>query len=61
MVLTCKIKDDDTGSFDDKLGWCKINLEKLGLTATPMAIDRVVDRNVVTANGKIFLKLSYKA
>ncbi|CAB9500600.1 Synaptotagmin-6 [Seminavis robusta] len=61
MVLTCKIKDDDTGSFDDKLGWCKINLEKLGLTETPMEIDRVVDRNVITANGKIFLKLSYKA
>ena len=58
MVLTCTIKDSDTGSKDDKLGKCKINLEKLGLTAEPMEIERAVDRNVITANGKIFLKLS---
>ena len=61
MVLTCTIKDEDLGSRDDKLGKCKINLEKLGLTETPMAIEKVVDRNLITANGKLFLKLSYKA
>ena len=60
MVLTCKIRDDDNGSFDDKLGWCKIKLEELGLTETPIVIERVVDRNIVTASAKIYLKLSYK-
>ncbi|CAB9496861.1 Synaptotagmin-9 [Seminavis robusta] len=60
MVLTCKIKDDDTGSSHEKLGWCKFNLEKLGLSETPMAVDKVVDRNVFTQSAKIYLKLSYK-
>jgi Ca2+-dependent lipid-binding protein len=39
MVLTCKLRDDDTGSRHDKLGWCKIKLEELGLTTTPKAVD----------------------
>lgn len=58
-MLTCKIKDEDVGR-DDNLGGCKINLEKLGLSETPMDIDKVVDRNIIAANGKIYLKLSYK-
>lgn len=60
MVLTCKLRDEDTGSRDDKMGWCKIKLEKLGLSASPMDIEKVVDRNVGRSNGKIHLKLSYK-
>ena len=61
MVLTCKLKDEDQGSRDDKMGWCKIKLEKMGLTETPMDVEKVVDRNIARSNGKLFLKISYKA
>jgi Ca2+-dependent lipid-binding protein len=61
MVLTCKLRDDDIGSRHDKLGWCKIKLEELGLTTSPKAVDYIIDQNLVTAHGKIFLKLSYKS
>ena len=61
MVLTCTVKDEDLGSRDDKLGKCKINLEKLGLTSSPMDVEKVVDRNIISANGKLFLKLSFQA
>ena len=59
MVLTCTVKDEDTGSKDDKLGKCKIKLEELGLGPDPMDIEKVIDRNIMTDHGKIFLKLSY--
>jgi Ca2+-dependent lipid-binding protein len=59
MVLKVRIMDDDFGSRDDKVGQCKIKLEDLGLTSSPMAIERVVDRNVFTKNGMVHLKLSY--
>ena len=60
MVLTCKIRDEDVGSRDDKLGWCRIKLDQLGLSQRPMAIERVIDRNLITASGKIHMKLSYQ-
>jgi Ca2+-dependent lipid-binding protein len=60
MVLTIKVMDDDVGSRDDKVGGCKINLEKLALTGTPINIDRVIDKNVFSNDGKIFLKISFK-
>lgn len=59
MVLTCKIMDDDVGR-DDKLGKCKIKLENLGLSETPMEVEKVIDRNIISDSGKIYLKLSYK-
>ena len=61
MVLTAKIRDEDVGSRDDKLGWCKIKLNEMGLTQTPKAIEKVVDRNMIGANGTIYMKISYKA
>jgi hypothetical protein len=61
MVLKVRILDDDIGSRDDKVGHCNIKLEDLGLTSSPMAIERVVDRNVLAKNGMVYLKLSYDA
>jgi Ca2+-dependent lipid-binding protein len=58
MVLKVRILDDDIGR-DDKVGHCKIKLEDLGLTSSPMSIDRVVDRNLLAKNGRVHLKLSY--
>ena len=60
MVLTCTLKDEDAGSKDDKMGWCKIKLENLGLSATPMDVSEVVDRNIGRSNGRLHMKLSYK-
>jgi Ca2+-dependent lipid-binding protein len=58
LVLKVRILDDDFAG-DDKVGYCKIKLEDLGLTSSPMAIERVVDRNLLTKNGMVYLKLSY--
>lgn len=58
MVLTCTVMDDDPIK-DDKLGWCKVKLQDLGLTATPTGVSRVVDRNLISKNAEIFLRLSY--
>ena len=58
LVLRCKVMDDDP-IFDDKLGFCKIKLEDLSLTSTPIGIDRVIDNNIFTADGRIYLELSY--
>ena len=60
MVLTCKLRDEDQGSRDDKMGWCKFKLEGMGLSATPMEFSKVVDRNIGRSNGKIHVKLSYQ-
>jgi len=59
MVLTCKVLDEDIGSRDDKVGKCKIKLEDIGLSETPTVIDRVIDWNIFSANGMIYLSLSY--
>ena len=58
MVLRCKVMDDDP-LINDKLGFCKITLEDLSLTSTPIGINRVVDNNMFTKDGKIYLELSY--
>jgi Ca2+-dependent lipid-binding protein len=59
MVLKVKIMDDDVGSRDDKVGHCNIKLEELGLTSSPMVVERVVDRNMFRKNGRVHLRLSY--
>ena len=61
MILKVRVMDQDFGSRDDKVGWCNIKLDELGLSSHFMNIDRVIDRNVFTANGKIHLKLAYAA
>ena len=58
MELKVKVMDDDIGS-DEKLGECKIELEKLGLSAEPMELKRKVDNNFFSPDAFIFLKLSY--
>jgi Ca2+-dependent lipid-binding protein len=59
MVLKVRIMDDDVGSRDDKVGHCNIKLEELGLTSSPMVVERVVDRNMLRKNGRVHLRLSY--
>lgn len=61
MVLKVSVKDEDIGSRDDKVGHCSIKLGDLGLTPYPMKVDRVIDRNIIAANGMIHLKISYSA
>ncbi|CAB9513106.1 Synaptotagmin-9 [Seminavis robusta] len=61
LVLKVRIMDADFGSRDDKVGNCTIQLDKLGLSSRPMNVDRVVDRNIFTANGMIHLRVSYDA
>jgi Ca2+-dependent lipid-binding protein len=56
MVLSVKILDADIG-LDDKLGSCKVNLEKLKLSETQKEVEEVVDSK---RNAKIYLALSYK-
>ena len=58
LVLWVKVMDDDP-VFDDKMGKCKIDIEELGLGEEPLGIDRVIDNNIFTADGRIFLRLSY--
>ena len=58
LVLHVKVKDDDP-IFDDKLGSCTIDLEKLKLGPKPIEVDRVVDRNILRKNARIYLKISY--
>ena len=60
MVLTCKVMDDDLLK-DDKIGQCKIKLDDLALSPTPIGIDRVVDNNWFTKDARIYLQLSYRA
>jgi len=57
MELKVKVMDDDIGS-DEKLGETKIELEKLGLSSTPMEVKRKVDNNFFSPDAYIFLKLS---
>ena len=59
MVLKVKIMDKDPLK-DDKLGYCKFNLDKMDLTSTPQAFDKVVDNNIFVKDGKVHLKLSYE-
>jgi Ca2+-dependent lipid-binding protein len=69
MVLNVKIMDDDIG-LDDKIGSCKINLERLHITETPKAVDAVVERkgpklslcccfSMCKHNATIYLEISF--
>mmetsp|Transcript_30005 Transcript_30005/g.49550 ORF Transcript_30005/g.49550 Transcript_30005/m.49550 type:complete len:136 (+) Transcript_30005:151-558(+) len=60
LVLHVKVMDDDYG-IDDKLGACKINLEKAGLSGEPTEIEKDVDKNGgwISKNAKIYLKISF--
>jgi Ca2+-dependent lipid-binding protein len=64
MVLTIRVYDEDIGR-DDKLGYCKIELDQLDLSDKPRTFQKVVDRKGLV--GRIFkneaiihLQLSYK-
>jgi len=59
MELTCKIMDDDIVS-DDKIGKCKIKLEDLGLSDTPMEVTRKVDNNLFSKDAYIYLTIKYE-
>lgn len=59
LTLWVKVMDDDPIK-NDKLGKCKIMIEELGVSKTPLGIDRVVDRNVFSKNARIFLKISWE-
>ena len=58
MVLTVKVMDDDIVS-DDKMGKCKIKLEKLGLGATPMHMEEKVYNRVFGKDSYVHLNLSF--
>lgn len=59
MVLKVRVMDEDFGSRDDKVGHCSIKLDQLGLSRNFIDVDRVIDRNILTANGMIHLKMKY--
>lgn len=59
LVLNVRIMDQDVGTRDDRVGSCTIQLDKLGLSQCPINVDRIVDRNMFTANGMIHLKVSF--
>ena len=61
MVLKIRVMDKDFGSRDDKVGRCTIKLDQLDLSSQFVDVDRVIDRNVFTANGMIHLKMAYVA
>lgn len=59
MVLTLIVYDEDVGSRDDKVGKCKIKLEHEGISSSPKRIEKVIDRNLLRANGTIVVDVSY--
>jgi Ca2+-dependent lipid-binding protein len=60
VVLKVRIRDKDLFTRDDTVGRCDINLNDLRLTSTPMSIERIVDRNYITKDAMVYLKLSYE-
>jgi Ca2+-dependent lipid-binding protein len=58
LVLWVSVMDDDILK-DDKIGKCKISLEELDLSPTPLSLERVVDNNILTKDARIYLKISY--
>ena len=58
MVLSVKVMDDDIVS-DDKMGKCKIKLEKLGLSETPMEVEEKVYNRIFGKDSYVHLQLSY--
>jgi len=60
LVLQLQVMDSDFGSKDDKNGSCKIRLDKEGITSSPKRIEKTIDRNLLRANGKIVLDISFE-
>ena len=58
MELTVKVMDDDIVS-DDKMGKCKLKLEKLGLSETPMRVEEKVYNRIFGKDSYVHLDLSY--
>jgi Ca2+-dependent lipid-binding protein len=59
MMLYIQVLDEDVG-VDQNLGSCTLPLDTLGLTETPMEIDRIIDGNTFHKDARIYLKLSYR-
>lgn len=59
MELTIKVMDDDIAS-DDQIGKCKIKLEDMGLSDTPMEVKRKVDNNLFSKDAYIYLTIKYE-
>ena len=60
MELSVKVMDDDIVS-DDKMGKCKIKLEKLGLSESPTRVEeKVYNRMWPRKDSYVHLDLSYK-
>jgi Ca2+-dependent lipid-binding protein len=59
MVLRVKIMDNDPLK-DDKLGYCKFELDKMDLTSELQPFEKVVDHNIFVKDGKVHLKLAYE-
>ena len=59
MQLKITVLDDDKHDADDKLGGCRIKLEKLDLSSEPLEVRRKVDNNVFAPDSWIFLKLTW--
>mmetsp|Transcript_1089 Transcript_1089/g.1948 ORF Transcript_1089/g.1948 Transcript_1089/m.1948 type:complete len:103 (-) Transcript_1089:436-744(-) len=58
MELTVKVMDDDVLK-DDKMGKCKIKLEKLGLSGTPTHVKEKVHNRIFGEDSYVFLTLTY--
>ena len=58
MELSVKVMDDDI-VLDDKIGKCKIKLEKLVLSETPLPIKEKVYNRIFGKDSYVHLKLSY--
>eukprot|EP01083_Nonionella_stella_P265591 899538_1 len=58
MELSVEIKDKDIGR-DEKMGKCKIKLEKLGLSESPMRIEEKVHNRLIGKDSYVHLDLSY--
>jgi len=58
MELTVKVMDDDVLK-DDKMGKCKIKLEKLGLSGTPRHVKEKVHNRIFGEDSYVFLTLTY--
>mmetsp|Transcript_15368 Transcript_15368/g.35433 ORF Transcript_15368/g.35433 Transcript_15368/m.35433 type:complete len:134 (-) Transcript_15368:117-518(-) len=60
LVLKLEVMDSDIGSKDDKNGSCKIRLDKEGITSSPKRIEKTIDHNLLRANGKIVVDISFE-
>lgn len=60
LTLWCKVMDHDPIK-NDKLGSCKIKIDELPFEGNKfVSCDRVVDRNLLKANGRIYLHIKWE-